>query len=81
MRDTAPEVDAAFTALFASRSPEERLEMMSEMSADAKVLIAADIRARNPSISHRDLRVEMFKRLYWSDFDQGTLEWFLMAIR
>ncbi len=80
MKDTAPDVDSAFTARFASLTPEERLTMMSDMFDDAKALMAADIRARNPGSTPRDLRVEMFKRLYWNDFDPATLARFVASI-
>jgi DUF1365 family protein len=80
MKDTAPEVDVALTALFATRWPEERLRMVFEMFDDAKALMAVDIRARRPDISPRELRVEMFKRLYWDDLDEQTMAWFVARI-
>ena len=72
MRDTSPDADASFTALFAARSPTDRVRMACDMFDDAKALIAADIRARCPGISRVDLRARMFDRLYFGDFDAAT---------
>ncbi len=72
MKDTAPEVDAAFTALFADRSAVDRLRMACGMFDAAKILMAVDIRGRHPDITEADLRRQMFDRLYFGDFDAAT---------
>ena len=81
MKDTVPEVDAAFTALFAARSPSDRVRMVCDMFDAAKALVAADIRARCPGISPADLRVQVFDRLYFGDFDPGTRARIVSALR
>ena len=68
MRDTSPEVDAAFTALFASRSASDRVRMACGMFEAAKRLVAADLRRQDPNITPPELRVRMFDRLYFGDF-------------
>lgn len=68
MTDTTPDADAAFTALFAARSASDRLQMMCGMFDAAKALATADIRARQPDISHAELRIRLFDRLYFGDF-------------
>ncbi len=81
MRDTLPEVDAAFTALFATRSGSDRVRMACGMFDAAKALAAADIRARHPAISPSDLRLQMFDRLYFEDFDGATRAMIISALR
>lgn len=81
MRHTAPDVDAAFTALFADRSASERVRMACEMFDAAKTLMAADIRDKCPGISPAELRVQMFTRLYWGDFDAETMSRISAALR
>jgi hypothetical protein len=80
VKDTAEEVDAAYRARFSSLSPLERLVMMSDMFDTARALMEADIRAGRPGLSLRDLRIEMFKRLYWNDFDEATMARFISAL-
>jgi hypothetical protein len=81
MKDTAPEVDAAFTGLFAARSPSDRVRMVCDMFDAAKALAAADIRSRCPDISSADLRVQIFDRLYCGDFDAATRARIVSALR
>jgi hypothetical protein len=81
MRDTIPDVEAAFLAGFAARSATERLKMTCAMFDAAKALIAADLTDRNPGISPADLRLRMFERLYFGDFDDITRARFIAALR
>ena len=81
MTDTPPDVDAAFTRMFAGRSAEDRLRMTCEMFDAAKTLVAADIRARRPDISEADLRVQMFERMYFGDFDEVARSRIVTALR
>ena len=81
MNDTAPDVEAAYAALFASRSAADRLRMTCDMFDAAKALMAAGIRASEPAISSEDLRIRMFQRLYFDDFDQQTYNRIIRALR
>lgn len=81
MRDTSPEADAAFTALFSARSAGDRIRMACDMFDLAKALVAADIRDKCPGISPGDLRVQMFDRLYFGDFDAETRARIASALR
>lgn len=72
MKDTASDVNAAYLQHFGALSPGERLTMVADMFETAKALMMAGIRAERPDLSPRDLRVEMFRRLYWNDFDETT---------
>ena len=80
MRDTSPEDDAAFVALFATRSGSDRLRMTCAMFDDAKALMTAGIRATDPGISPAELRRRIFDRLYLDDFDPETRRQFRSAL-
>ncbi len=81
MRDTLPEIDASFTALFAGRSASDRVKMACAMFDDAKALVIADIRANRPDIPADDLRVQLFDRLYFGDFDPQARARIVAALR
>ncbi len=68
MSDTTPEVDAAFTAMFATLTPTERVRMMSEMFDTARRILVSNIRANQPDISDVELRVQVFLRTYHDDY-------------
>ncbi len=81
MNDTRPDVDAAFTALFAGRSATDRLKMTCDMFDAAKALAAAGIRAGQPGISPADLRIRLFDRLYFGDFGPDARARIVAALR
>jgi hypothetical protein len=81
MSDTTRADDAAFLALCAGRSATDRLKTACGMFDAAKALIAADLRAKDPRISPADLRLRMFERLYFGDFDEPTRARFIAALR
>ena len=72
MNDTPPEVVAEVIALLMERSEGERAMMAFEMFDMARALMTADIRARHPDISDRELRVQIFERTYGNDFDEAA---------
>jgi len=81
MNDTTPADEAAFLALCAERSATDRLKMTCGMFDAAKALIAADLRTKDPGISSADLRLRVFERLYFGDFDEPTRARFIAALR
>ena len=81
MNDTTPDDEAAFLALCAARSGTDRLKMACGMFDAAKALMAADLRTTDPDISTTDLRLRMFERLYFGDFDEPTRARFIAALR
>lgn len=81
MNDTAPDVDAAFTAMFGALSGSDRVRMTCGMFDAAKALAAANIRANHPGISTADLRVKLFERLYHGDFTPEALSRLVLALR
>ena len=67
MTDTPPDVQARIDALFAGRSGSERVLMMCEMFELGRALVVANIRAQEPTISERTLRVRLLERFYGSE--------------
>ncbi|WP_396626827.1 hypothetical protein [Luteitalea sp.] len=68
MSDTPPDVDAAFSAMFATLTPTRRVRMMSEMFDTARRLLESGIRAEQPDITDTELKVEVFLRTYRDDY-------------
>ena len=73
MKDTAQDVDTAFTAMFGALTAGDRLRMTCRMFDEAKALAVANIRASYPGISEAELRVKLFERLYLDDFTPEAL--------
>lgn len=68
MNDTRRDVDEQFAALFRQRSGSDRVRMACDMFGLARALMVANIKAQHPEIVDAALRVELFGRLYGSDF-------------
>jgi hypothetical protein len=68
MNDTPPDVDAAFSAMFATLTPTQRVRTMSEMFDTARRLLVSGIRAEQPGITDTELKVEVFLRTYRDDY-------------
>lgn len=81
MSDTPPDVDAAFTAMFATIPPAERLRMTCEMFDTARRLLVANIRATQPDISETELRVQIFLRTYRDDYTEEERARIIAQIR
>lgn len=81
MNDTPPDVDAAFTAMFATLTPSERVRMMSEMFDTARRILVSGIRAEQPDISDTELKVEVFLRTYRDDFSAEERDRIVAHIR
>lgn len=81
MTDTPPDVDAAFTAMFATLTPTERVRMMSEMFDTARRILIAGIRDEQPDISDTELKVQIFLRTYRDDYSPGERDRIIAHIR
>lgn len=81
MKDTAPEIEAAYNAMFAAHSGSERLRMASDMFEAAKALVVANIRDQQPGITPVELRVQTFERLYAGDLTVSMHERIVAALR
>lgn len=81
MNDTPPDVDAAFSAMFATLTPSERVRMMSEMFDTARRILISGIRAEQPDISDTELKVQIFLRTYRDDYSPAERDRIVDAIR
>ena len=81
MTDTPPEVEDAYTAMFARLTGHDRLRMVSDMFETARALVIADIRATEPALSPAEVRVRLFSRLYADDLDEHVFAAALEALR
>ena len=68
MKDTPPDVEEQFAALFRQRSGSDRVRMACEMFDLGRALMVANIKAQHPGIAGAALRVKIFERMYGSDF-------------
>jgi hypothetical protein len=81
MSDTRPDVDAAFTAMFAALTPARRVRMTCEMFDTARRILVAGIRSVDPDISAAELRVQIFLRTYGDDYAAADRDRIVAAIR
>lgn len=81
MSDTPSDVDAAFTAMFATLTPTERVRMMSEMFDTARRILVAGILNEQPDISDTELKVQFFLRTYRDDYSPAERDRIVEHIR
>ena len=81
MNDTPPDVDAAFTAMFATLRPTQRVRMVSEMFDSARRLLVSGIRAEQPDITDTELKVQVFLRTYRDDYAPAERDRIVASIR
>lgn len=81
MNDTPLHVEAAFLAMFATRTPSERVRMMSDMFDAARRILVSNIRATHPEITGVELRVQIFLRTYAADFTAEQRDHIVAQIR
>ena len=71
--DTTPEAAAVQLEIFRRMSPERRLELAFEMSANLREVVAAGVRSRHPDYGEQEVRLavirltlgdELFFRVY-----------------
>ena len=68
MSDTHPDAAERYARALMSKSPAERLRMACSMFDAARILAEAHIRSRQPDITPRGLKRQLFLRFYGSDF-------------
>lgn len=73
MNDTSPEMAKRFAQVLRERSGSDRVRMVSDMFETARALVIASVRAQQPDISEADLRAQVFRRVYASDFTAEDL--------
>lgn len=80
MKDTSAEVEKRFDRMLMSKSGVERLMMGASMFDAARELIKSSIIARQPDISARGLKKELFLRVYEVDFSEDEKSKIVRAI-
>jgi hypothetical protein len=80
MQDTSPEIEARRIEMIRQVSPERRLAMGCSMFDFARQLAREAIRAGNPGISERALRLELFLRFYGDDFSPASRKKIMKAL-
>lgn len=74
MTDTQPEMAKLYHQLLMAKTGEERLMMGCSMFDFAKSIVISSIKNNHPGISPSDLRKELFKRFYQTDFTAVQIE-------
>lgn len=74
MNDTSPEIEKHLAAMYASRSPAERLRMASSMFETAKKLVEAGLLNEQPSLTRPQIRARTFLRLYGDCFSRDEIK-------
>lgn len=73
-------VDEVYLRMLKEKTCEERAMMGFSMFDTSRALVRAGILAKHPGISEKDLKIEVFKRFYSTDFDSATLEKIISAL-
>jgi hypothetical protein len=73
LNDTSPEMAERFRRVLRERSGSDRVRIVSDMFEMARALVTASVKAQRPEISDADLRGEVFRRFYASDFTPEDL--------
>ena len=74
MNDTPDEIMEMQHKIFFAKSEEQRFLFAMQMVEDGFELSKAAIRNENPSISEKDLKLDLFKKLYSTDFSDEEFE-------
>lgn len=74
MHDTSLAMDNKMREIIRAKSPLERLTMGCSMYDTSRYLIKRSILENNPSISKKDLRIELFLKFYRNDFSAEQCE-------
>lgn len=69
MNDTSQEIAAIYREKILALTPEERLMMACRMFDEAKELVLAGIRAEQPGLNEKEMRIQLFTRMYGQDFE------------
>ncbi len=81
MNDTSPDILQKQFEIIMSKPLKTRLDGLFEMTELSREIIKNRIIAKNPKISEIELKVEMFKVFYQSDFDEHSLQQIADSIR
>jgi hypothetical protein len=74
MNDTSRDIRQKQFEIVMAKPLKKRLEALFEMTDLSRKIIQNRIIAKNPEISEVELKVEMFKVFYQSEFDEHSLQ-------
>lgn len=74
MNDTTRDIRQKQFEIIMAKPLKKRLEALFEMTDMSRKIIQNRIIAKNPEISEVELKVEMFKVFYQSEFDEHSLQ-------
>ena len=74
MNDTSHDIRQKQFEIIMAKPLKKRLEALFEMTDLSRKIIQNRIIAKNPEISEVELKVEMFKVFYQSEFDEHSLQ-------
>ena len=74
MNDSSRDIRQKQFEIVMAKPLKRRLEALFEMTDLSRKIIQDRIRAKNPNISEVELKVELFKVFYKSDFDEHSLQ-------
>ena len=74
MNDTSKDILQKQFEIIMSKPLKKRLENLFEMTDLSRKIIENRIVTKNPKISEIELKVELFKVFYKSDFDEHSLQ-------
>lgn len=81
MNDTPEELRRKQFEIMMAIPEEVRIRQLFEMTELSRKIIEGRIRTANPEISPTELKVEVFKTFYRSDFDDQTMQRILESMR
>ena len=81
MNDTSRDILQKQYEIVMAKPLKRRLDSSFEMTDLSRKIIQNRIIAKNPKISEVELKVEMFKVFYQSDFDEHSLQQIAVSIR
>jgi hypothetical protein len=81
MNDTSREILQKQYEIVMAKPLKRRLDSLFEMTDLSRKIIQNRIIAKNPKISEVELKVEMFKVFYHTEFDEHTFHQVIASIR
>ncbi len=74
MSDTTTHIQQMYKEMLMSRTPSERLRMASRMFDSGRKLAITGIQNGRPQLNNRQLRGQLFMRMYGGDFTAVEIE-------
>jgi len=81
MNDTSRDIQQKQFEIIMAKPLKKRLAGLFEMTDLSRKIIENRIKAKNPEMSEIELKVELFKVFYKSDFDENSLQQIANSIK